>query len=151
MYNRKATGKQQESTYKNVKKVKNDKNVKKEDKKTILKKAEDLFPPEPKLPDPPKPEPKTFKQWSEQELKAEVIKVNKNRLSETGIGSFVGYWSETSDKGKMRLHDQKYFDVTRRIGTWNKGSKSSFGKSDKPLCEAAIRGAKRYGKVDAVC
>ena len=128
-----------------------DKNREDDSKKTILKKAEDLFPPEPKLPDPPKPEPKTFKQWSEQELKAEVIKVNKNRLSETGIDSFVGYWSETSDKGKMRLHDQKYFDVTRRIGTWNKGSKSSFGKSDKPLCEAAIRGAKRYGKVDAVC
>lgn len=38
--------------------------------------------------------------------------------------SFIDYWTEANDKGKMRFQDQKFFDVSRRIATWVKNSKN---------------------------
>jgi hypothetical protein len=38
--------------------------------------------------------------------------------------SFIDYWTEANDKGKMRFQDQKFFDVARRIGTWVKNAKN---------------------------
>ncbi len=38
--------------------------------------------------------------------------------------SFVSYWTEANDKGKMRFQDQKFFDISRRIATWVKNSKN---------------------------
>ena len=37
--------------------------------------------------------------------------------------SFIDYWTEANDKGKMRFQDQKFFDLSRRIATWTKNSK----------------------------
>ena len=38
--------------------------------------------------------------------------------------AFLDYWSEADAKGKMRYQDQKFFDITRRVGTWIKNSKN---------------------------
>lgn len=38
--------------------------------------------------------------------------------------SFLDYWTEADAKGKMRFQDQKFFDISRRIGTWVKNSKN---------------------------
>lgn len=38
--------------------------------------------------------------------------------------AFLDYWTETDAKGKMRYQDQKFFDMSRRIATWTKNSKS---------------------------
>ena len=38
--------------------------------------------------------------------------------------SFVSYWTEANEKGKMRFQDQKFFDISRRIGTWVKNAKN---------------------------
>ena len=38
--------------------------------------------------------------------------------------SFISYWTEANDKGKMRFQDQKFFDISRRIATWVKNSKN---------------------------
>lgn len=38
--------------------------------------------------------------------------------------SFIDYWTEANDKGKMRFQDQKFFDMGRRIGTWTKNAKN---------------------------
>ena len=38
--------------------------------------------------------------------------------------SFVDYWTEADAKGKMRYQDQKFFDISRRIGTWIKNAKN---------------------------
>jgi len=38
--------------------------------------------------------------------------------------SFISYWTEANDKGKMRFQDQKFFDISRRISTWVKNSKN---------------------------
>lgn len=38
--------------------------------------------------------------------------------------SFIEYWTEANDKGKMRFQDQKFFDMGRRIGTWTKNAKN---------------------------
>lgn len=37
---------------------------------------------------------------------------------------FIDYWTEANEKGKMRFQDQKFFDVSRRIATWTKNSKT---------------------------
>jgi hypothetical protein len=54
-----------------------------------------------------------------------VSKVNefKDKLGNQ-YDSFVGYWTEENEKGKMRFQDQKFFDISRRIGTWIKNSKN---------------------------
>jgi hypothetical protein len=38
--------------------------------------------------------------------------------------TFISYWTESNDKGKMRFQDQKFFDISRRIATWVKNSKN---------------------------
>jgi hypothetical protein len=38
--------------------------------------------------------------------------------------TFISYWTEANDKGKMRFQDQKFFDISRRIATWVKNSKN---------------------------
>lgn len=37
---------------------------------------------------------------------------------------FIDYWTEANEKGKMRFQDQKFFDISRRIATWTKNSKT---------------------------
>lgn len=32
--------------------------------------------------------------------------------------SFFSYWTETDKNGKMRFESEKFFDISRRIGTW---------------------------------
>jgi len=72
--------------------------------------------------------------------KIQVDKINKkiynekdaflNRLEEykdklgNQYQSFVDYWTEADAKGKMRYQDQKFFDISRRIGTWIKNAKN---------------------------
>jgi len=31
---------------------------------------------------------------------------------------FIDYWTEENSKGKMRVNNEKFFDLKRRIGTW---------------------------------
>lgn len=47
----------------------------------------------------------------------------KDKLG-TSYQAFLDYWTETDAKGKMRYQDQKFFDISRRIATWTKNSKS---------------------------
>jgi len=35
------------------------------------------------------------------------------------INAFCNYWTETDHKGKMRFQDQKFFDIAKRLATWN--------------------------------
>jgi hypothetical protein len=35
------------------------------------------------------------------------------------IMAFCNYWTETDHKGKMRFQDQKFFDIAKRLATWN--------------------------------
>jgi hypothetical protein len=35
------------------------------------------------------------------------------------IMAFCNYWTETDQKGKMRFQDQKFFDIAKRLATWN--------------------------------
>jgi hypothetical protein len=47
---------------------------------------------------------------------------------------FLDYWTEKNDKGKLRYQCEKFFDIKRRINTWNKntnkyGNSKTFGTS----------------------
>jgi hypothetical protein len=44
------------------------------------------------------------------------------------IADFQAYWTETDQKGKMRFEAEKFFDISRRLATWNR-NQSSFGKN----------------------
>jgi hypothetical protein len=44
------------------------------------------------------------------------------------LADFQAYWTETDQKGKMRFQAEKFFDVSRRLATWNR-NQSSFGKN----------------------
>lgn len=54
-----------------------------------------------------------------------VSRVNefKDRLGNE-YDRFIDYWTEANEKGKMRFQDQKFFDISRRIATWTKNSKT---------------------------
>lgn len=42
-------------------------------------------------------------------------KYDKNLLEE-----FKAYWTETDQKGKMRFQSQKFFDISKRLATWQR-------------------------------
>jgi hypothetical protein len=52
----------------------------------------------------------------------------------TNYKEFLDYWTEKNDKGKLRYQCEKFFDIKRRINTWNKntnkyGNSKTFGTS----------------------
>ena len=51
------------------------------------------------------------------------LEVFKDKLGNQ-YQSFLDYWTEADAKGKMRYQDQKFFDISRRVGTWIKNSKN---------------------------
>jgi hypothetical protein len=48
------------------------------------------------------------------------------------IADFQAYWTETDQKGKMRFQAQKFFDISRRLATWNR-NQSSFVKNQNSI------------------
>lgn len=44
------------------------------------------------------------------------------------LADFQAYWTETDQKGKMRFQAEKFFDISRRLATWNR-NQSTFGKN----------------------
>jgi hypothetical protein len=44
---------------------------------------------------------------------------------------FLEYWSEPNAKGKLRFQCEKFFDIKRRINTWNKNT-NRYGNSKAP-------------------
>ena len=40
----------------------------------------------------------------------------------TNYKDFLDYWTEKNDKGKLRYQCEKFFDIKRRINTWNKNT-----------------------------
>jgi hypothetical protein len=44
---------------------------------------------------------------------------------------FLDYWAEPNAKGKLRYQCEKFFDIKRRINTWNKNT-NRYGNSKAP-------------------
>jgi hypothetical protein len=44
------------------------------------------------------------------------------------LADFKAYWTETDQKGKMRFQAEKFFDISRRLATWNR-NQSTFAKN----------------------
>ena len=70
----------------------------------------------------PQPKSKTFKQWNAAEFEIAVSGLARDRLSDSEKQAFIDYWTEPSASGKMRFQSEKFFDIGRRIGTWNKNN-----------------------------
>lgn len=51
--------------------------------------------------------------------------------------NFVMYWTEPNKNGKLRFEEQKYFDINRRIITWNKNT-TKYG-TDKSATAASTK------------
>lgn len=62
----------------------------------------------------------------------EVIEANPERLAKSERKAFVDYWTETSEKGRMRFEDQKYFDHGRRMDTWRRKEEANPQFQPKP-------------------
>lgn len=65
----------------------------------------------------------TNKLYSHKEAFVKRVDEFKDKLGNQ-YDSFISYWTEANDKGKMRFQDQKFFDISRRIATWVKNSKN---------------------------
>lgn len=51
--------------------------------------------------------------------------------------NFIMYWTEPNKKGKLRFEEQKFFDINRRILTWNKNT-TKYG-TDKSATAASTK------------
>jgi hypothetical protein len=65
----------------------------------------------------------TNKLYSHKEAFVNRVDEFKDKLGNQ-YETFISYWTEANDKGKMRFQDQKFFDISRRIATWVKNSKN---------------------------
>ena len=65
----------------------------------------------------------TNKLYSHKEAFVNRVDEFKDKLGNQ-YETFISYWTEANDKGKMRFQDQKFFDINRRIATWVKNSKN---------------------------
>ena len=61
--------------------------------------------------------PKSFKQWSEDDLKKSMAE-NDGILSADDAAAFFDYWSEPSAKGRLALSLKPTWDTRRRMQTW---------------------------------
>jgi hypothetical protein len=61
---------------------------------------------------------------TEQEFK-EALKQYETKYGDLMIVAFGNYWTETDQKGKMRFEAQKFFDIAKRLATWDSKNKFS--------------------------
>ena len=64
--------------------------------------------------------PKTFKQWTREEFKAECITKSEEILEEVDGVAFYQYWIEQNTKGKMRFQLNQTWDTALRMHTWRR-------------------------------
>jgi len=58
------------------------------------------------------------------------IEIYKNELGDS-YNDFLDYWCEPNKNGKLRYELEKFFDIKRRINTWNKNT-NRYGNSKTP-------------------
>lgn len=67
----------------------------------------------------------------------DAVKENATLLSEGERKPFFAYWTETNAAGKHRFQGEKYFDIARRMGTWqakaNNGAANGFKSTAEPM------------------
>ena len=56
-----------------------------------------------------------------------VVHANPDRLAKSERTPFYAYWTEADLTGRMRFQSEKFFDVGRRMDTWQR---NNFGKSN---------------------
>jgi DNA-binding transcriptional regulator GbsR (MarR family) len=61
----------------------------------------------------------------------EKTKLNDN-IVRNEIEKFIGYWTESNQKGKQRWQMEKVFDVKRRLGTWFGNIRKTTNSNDLP-------------------
>lgn len=61
-----------------------------------------------------------------QEAFRAVVLANPDRLAKSERTPFYGYWTEADLTGRMRFQSEKFFDVGRRMDTWQR---NNFGKT----------------------
>ena len=62
----------------------------------------------------------------------EQMALHKDKYSREMLNEFYLYWTEASQskKDRVRYQDEKYFDVGRRLATWNKNAnKNKYGET----------------------
>lgn len=50
----------------------------------------------------------------------ETLRPYKNKYPMQMLEDFFKYWTEESKSGKMRFESEKFWDIGRRLGTWNR-------------------------------
>lgn len=61
----------------------------------------------------------------------EKLLIPFKELLDNNYQEFLDYWSEPNAKGKLRFQCEKFFDIKRRINTWNKNT-NRYGNSKAP-------------------
>jgi hypothetical protein len=66
----------------------------------------------------------------DEDVKVDISDLSKfeSKYDKQMLADFQAYWTETDQKGKMRFEAEKFFDISRRLATWNR-NQSSFGKN----------------------
>lgn len=66
------------------------------------------------------------------ERKQQFYELLNNYSDQIGneFDKFFEYWTEPSKSGKMRFEMEKFFDISRRIGTWNANASKYKGKHE---------------------
>ena len=61
----------------------------------------------------------------------EKLLIPFKELLDNNYQEFLDYWSEPNAKGKLRFQCEKFFDIKRRINTWNKNT-NRYGNTKAP-------------------
>jgi hypothetical protein len=70
-----------------------------------------------------------YNRFVEESLKSFENLLNSHTdLIGTNYKDFFDYWTEPNTKGKLRYQCEKFFDIKRRINTWNKNT-NKYGNS----------------------
>jgi hypothetical protein len=70
----------------------------------------------------------------DEDVKVDISDLSKfeSKYDKQMLADFQAYWTETDQKGKMRFEAEKFFDISRRLATWNR-NQSSFGKNQNSI------------------
>lgn len=63
--------------------------------------------------------------------------LNYKHILGSEYDNFIMYWTEPNKNGKLRFEEQKFFDINRRILTWNKNT-TKYG-TDKSATAASTK------------
>jgi len=80
---------------------------------------------------------RTFRQWTEEEFKAEILKF-RGKYVDRMLVDFFNHWSEIASKNRMLFQVGKSWDTGKRLSKWRSNNYSRYDIDEQQIIQKSF-------------